>query len=225
MTIDAAGESAQRRPVPPRPGRHRGGRVIAAKAVIWVLCLLPAADLTRRALAGALTANPIEYITLQTGFWALVLLLATLTVTPLRRLSGRNEIIRFRRLLGLFAFFYATLHFLTYILLDRYMEFDEVGADILRRPFITVGFAAFLLLIPLAVTSTRGWIRRLGRRWLQLHRLIYLSTALAILHFYWKKSAKADVAEPLIFAAILVSLLVLRAGFLHAARRPPKQQP
>jgi methionine sulfoxide reductase heme-binding subunit len=225
MTDEAAGGSAGRQRVPPRSGGQRGGRITAAKAVVWVLCLLPAADLARRALTGALTANPIEYITLQTGFWALVLLLATLAVTPLRRLSGRNELIRFRRLLGLFAFFYATLHFLTYILLDRYMEFDEIGADILRRPFITVGFAAFLLLLPLAVTSTRGWIRRLGRRWLQLHRLIYISAALAILHFYWKKSAKADVAEPLIFAAILVGLLVLRAGFLHAARRPPKQLP
>jgi methionine sulfoxide reductase heme-binding subunit len=199
----------------------RGGWIVAAKAAVWVLCLLPAAALVRRALTGQLTANPIEYITLQTGYWALVLLMATLAVTPLRRVTGVNSLIRFRRLLGLFAFFYATLHFLTYILLDRFMEFDEIGADILRRPFITVGFAAFLLLVPLAVTSTRGWIRKLGRRWITLHRLIYPAAALAVLHFYWKKSAKADITEPLIFAGVLIGLLVLRAGFLRASRRPP----
>jgi methionine sulfoxide reductase heme-binding subunit len=220
MRDEAADRSARRRPGPAHAARSRG-RWFLANTTVWLLSLLPAADLARRAATGRLTANPIEYITLQTGFWALVMLLVTLAITPLRRLTRRNELIRFRRLLGLFAFFYATLHFLTYILLDRYMEFDEIGADILRRPFITVGFLAFLLLIPLAVTSTRGWIRRLGRRWLALHRLIYLSTALAILHFYWKKSAKADVAEPLIFAAVFAVLILARAGFLRATRRAP----
>jgi methionine sulfoxide reductase heme-binding subunit len=172
----------------------------------------------QRTLAGRLTANPIEYITLQTGWWALVLLMASLAVTPLRRITGRNQLIRFRRLLGLFAFFYATLHVLTYVLLDRFMEWGEIAGDILRRPYITVGFATFVLLVPLAATSTRSAVRRLGRRWLLLHRLVYPAAALAVLHFYWKRSAKADIAEPLAFAAILLVLLLLRAGFLRAAR-------
>jgi methionine sulfoxide reductase heme-binding subunit len=146
--------------------------------------------------------------------------MVTLAVTPLRRITGRNELIRFRRLLGLFAFFYATLHVLTYVLLDRYMEFGEIVGDILSRPYITVGFAAFLLLVPLAATSTRSAIRRLGRRWVLLHRLVYPAAALAVLHFYWKRSAKADIAEPITFAIILLILLALRTGFLHARASP-----
>jgi methionine sulfoxide reductase heme-binding subunit len=196
--------------------------VTLAKAAIWVLCLLPAARLAQRGLAGRLTANPIEYITLQTGWWALALLLATLAITPIRRLTGWNRIIRVRRLLGLFAFFYATLHFLTYVTLDRFFDFSEIGADILKRPYITVGFLAFLMLASLAVTSTRGWVRRLGRRWQYLHWLIYPAAALAVLHYYWKKSAKADVAEPITFAIILAALLAIRAATwgwsLHARR-------
>jgi methionine sulfoxide reductase heme-binding subunit len=192
------------------------------RAVVWLLCLVPAGLLLWRGFTGRLTANPIEYITLQTGFWALTLLLVTLAVTPLRRVTGWNELIRFRRLIGLFAFFYATLHLLTYITLDRFFDFSEIGADILKRPYITVGFLAFLLLLPLALTSTRGWIRRLGRRWLQLHRLIYPATALAVLHFYWKKASKADVSEPLLFAGILGILLLLRVAFYYRRRpRPP----
>ncbi|HSJ23567.1 MAG TPA: protein-methionine-sulfoxide reductase heme-binding subunit MsrQ [Longimicrobiales bacterium] len=196
--------------------------MLAAKVVVWILCLLPAARLIQRGLEGRLTANPIEYITLQTGWWALVLLLATLAITPLRRLTGWNRLIRVRRLIGLFAFFYATLHLLTYITLDRYFDFSEIGDDILRRPYITVGFLAFLMLLPLAVTSTRGWIRRLGRRWQLLHWLIYPATALAVLHFYWKKSAKADVAEPTTFAILLAGLLGLRLlTWLWRRRRSP----
>jgi methionine sulfoxide reductase heme-binding subunit len=184
--------------------------------VAWALCLLPAAALAWRAATGNLTANPIEHITLTTGFWSLALLMATLAVTPVRRLTGLNELVRYRRTLGLFAFFYAMLHFLTYILLDRFLEFGEIGADILKRPYITVGFAAFLLLVPLALTSTRSAIRRLGRRWITLHRLVYPAAALAVLHFYWKKSSKADIREPLIFAGILAVLLLLR---LYRGRR------
>jgi methionine sulfoxide reductase heme-binding subunit len=188
------------------------------RAVVWLLCLLPAGLLLWRGITGGLSANPIEYITLQTGFWALTLLMVTLAVTPLRRVTGWNELIRFRRLIGLFAFFYATLHLLTYITLDRFFDFSEIGSDILKRPYITVGFLAFLLLLPLALTSTRGWIRRLGRRWLQLHRLIYPAAALAVLHFYWKKASKADVSEPLLFAGILGILLLLRVAFYFQRR-------
>ncbi|HSJ07760.1 MAG TPA: protein-methionine-sulfoxide reductase heme-binding subunit MsrQ [Longimicrobiales bacterium] len=186
---------------------------------MWVLCLLPAADLAWRAVRGGLTANPIEFITLRTGYWALVLLMATLAVTPLRRLTGYNRLARFRRPLGLFAFFYATLHFLTYISLDRFFDFRDIGDDILKRPYITVGFAAFLALVPLAVTSTQGWIRRLGRNWTRVHRLVYAAAALGVLHFYWKKSAKADISEPIIFAFVLAGLLLVRV-LSRPSRRP-----
>ena len=187
--------------------------MIAAKVVLWLLCLTPAALLVHDAFTGGLTANPIEYITLETGFWALTLLLVTLAITPLRYITGWNRIIQLRRPLGLFAFFYATLHFLIYVTLDRFFDFSTIAEDIAQRPYITVGFVAFLLLVPLAITSTRGWIRRLGRRWQLLHRAIYFSGALAVLHFYWKKSAKADIAEPLLFAAILAVLLLIRVPF------------
>jgi methionine sulfoxide reductase heme-binding subunit len=186
------------------------GRLRALKAALWLACLTPLGLLARRALAGQLSANPIEFITLKTGFWALTLLLAALAVTPVRRLTGWNALIQLRRPLGLFAFFYATLHFLTYIVLDQFFAFGMIVDDIVKRPYITVGFAALVLLTPLALTSTRGWIRRLGRNWRRLHWLIYPAAALAVLHFYWKKSAKADVAEPLIFAGVLVVLLAVR---------------
>lgn len=136
--------------------------------------------------------------------------MVTLAITPLRRITGWNRVIQLRRPLGLFAFFYATLHFLTYVALDLFFDFSAVADDIVKRPYITVGFTAFLLLIPLAATSTRAAIRRLGRNWLRLHRLIYVAAALAVLHFYWKKSAKADVLEPLVFAGILGALLLFR---------------
>lgn len=187
--------------------------MVAAKVTVWLLCLTPALLLAWRAYSGGLGANPIEFITLKTGFWTLVLIMVTLAVTPIRRITGWNRIIQFRRLLGLFAFFYATLHFLTYVTLDLFFDFSAIGADILKRPYITVGFGAFLLLIPLAGTSTKGWIRRLGRNWLRLHRLLYLSAALAVLHFYWKKSAKSDIGEPLIFAGILALLLLIRVAY------------
>jgi methionine sulfoxide reductase heme-binding subunit len=200
--------------------------VVAAKTAVWVLCLLPAASLAWRAVHGDLTANPIEFITLRTGFWAITLLMVTLAVSPVRRLTGLNQLVRFRRLVGLFAFFYATLHFLTYVTLDRFFDFRDIGDDILKRPYITVGFAAFLLLVPLAVTSTRGWIRRLGRNWLRLHRLVYAAAALAVLHFYWKKASKADVSEPLLFASILAVLLAVRLVlYSHRARISSRREP
>lgn len=205
---------------PRRTGSPAGGASVlrVLHAGVWLLCLTPAALLLWRAFTGGLTANPIEYVTLQTGWWALALLMVTLAITPARRITGRNEVIRFRRTTGLFAFFYASLHLLVYITLDRFFEFGEIGADILKRPYITVGFAAFLMLLPLAATSTRGWIRRLGRRWVTLHRLVYPATALAVLHFYWKKASKADISEPLTFAGILAVLLAFRVVH-HVVRR------
>lgn len=192
--------------------------MIAAKTAVWMLCLTPAGLLAWRTFTGGLGANPIEFITLRTGFWTLVLLMVTLAVTPLRRLTGWHRLIQFRRMLGLFAFFYATLHFLTYVTLDLFFDFSAIAADIVKRPYITVGFTAFLLLIPLAITSTKGSIRRLGRNWLRLHRLLYVSAALAVLHFYWKKSAKSDIAEPLIFAGILAVLLLFRVIYVLRKR-------
>ena len=193
--------------------------MVAAKVAVWALCLLPAGLLVWRGFTGGLGANPIEFITLRTGFWTLVLLMVTLAITPLRRVTGWNRLIQFRRLLGLFAFFYATLHFLTYVTLDLFFDFGAVAADIAKRPYITVGFAAFLLLVPLAATSTKGAIRRLGRNWLRIHRLLYVSAGLAVLHFYWKKSAKSDIAEPLLFAAILAALLLFRVVYHYRKRR------
>jgi methionine sulfoxide reductase heme-binding subunit len=193
--------------------------MVAAKVALWLLCLTPAIRLADRARTGRLTANPIEFITLETGFWALTLLLATLAITPLRRLTGWNRIVQLRRPLGLFAFFYASLHFLTWVGLDLFFDFSLIGADILKRPYITVGFIAFLMLSALALTSTRGWIRRLGRNWQRLHWLIYPAAALAVLHFYWKKASKADVSEPLIFAGILGALIAFRfASRIHRNR-------
>ena len=177
-----------------------------------------------RALTDRLSVNPIEDITLTTGIWALRLLLVTLAITPLRRITGWNQIIQFRRMLGLFAFFYATLHLLTYIVLDQFFAFEYILADIAKRPYITAGMTAFTLMVPLAMTSTRGWIRRLGRRWQLLHRLIYFSAAAACLHYVWK--VKVPVGSPVYYAVGLAVLLGFRLlwrlrqkGFAASPRR------
>lgn len=194
------------------------------KPVVWVGCLVPAAILVVQTLRDELTANPIEHVTLWTGYTTLVLLMVTLAVTPIRRITGWNRVIQLRRLIGLFAFFYVVLHFLTYMVLDQFFAFDFIIEDIIERPYITVGFLAFVLLIPLASTSTRGWIRRLGRRWQYLHRAIYVSAALGVVHYYWK--VKADTREPLIFAAILGGLLFLRLPPVRklVSRRSPSRE-
>jgi sulfoxide reductase heme-binding subunit YedZ len=178
------------------------------KPLVFVLALAPFIWLLTRALTGRLSVNPIEDITLTTGIWALRFLLASLAVTPLRRLTGWHGLIRYRRMLGLFAFFYATLHLLTYIVLDQFFAFEFILADIAKRPYITAGTLAFVLMIPLALTSTQGWIRRLGRRWQILHRLVYVSAAAACLHFIWK--VKVAVGEPVYYALILAALLGFR---------------
>ncbi|MGH9312315.1 MAG: sulfite oxidase heme-binding subunit YedZ [Vicinamibacterales bacterium] len=197
-----------------------------AKAAVFAACLLPLSSLVWRTLAGDLGANPIEAVTLATGRWTLRLLLVTLAVTPVRRVTGWNRLVGFRRMLGLFAFFYATLHFAIYLAIDQFFDWETIVEDVTKRPFITAGFAAFVLLIPLAVTSTKGWIRRLGRRWQQLHRLIYVSAMLAVVHFIWK--VKSDLRDPLFYATILAILLVARAGYWisrrPAASRSPAQR-
>jgi sulfoxide reductase heme-binding subunit YedZ len=178
------------------------------KPAVFVLALLPLLWLTFRGLTGRLSANPIEDITLTTGIWALRWLLVTLAITPLRRVTGWQRIIQFRRMFGLFAFFYATLHLLTYLVLDQGLAFEFILPDIVKRPYITAGMIAFTLMVPLAVTSTKGWIRRLGRKWQLLHRLVYLSAVAASLHFLWK--VKVAIGEPVYYAVILGSLLAFR---------------
>jgi sulfoxide reductase heme-binding subunit YedZ len=186
------------------------------KAVLFVACLIPLVRLGWLALHHGLGANPIEYITRSTGWWILSFLLLTLLVTPLRRLSGWNWLLRLRRMLGLFAFFYACLHFSIYIWLDQFFDWPGIVKDIGKRPFITVGFAAFLCLIPLAATSTNAMVRRLGsKRWQALHRLVYAIAMLGVLHFWWL--VKKDITEPLIFATLLAVLLGARMVF--AARK------
>jgi len=179
------------------------------KPVVFLACLIPLARLGWKAYSGLLGANPIEVITHSTGDWTLRFLLITLSVTPLRKLTGQLWLIRYRRMFGLFAFFYATLHFLTYIWLDKFFDLHEMLIDIAKRKFITVGFTAFLLLIPLAITSTSGWIRRLGgKRWNLLHRLIYVSAIAGVIHYWWL--VKADIRKPEQYAAILAVLLSYR---------------
>jgi len=174
--------------------------------------LVPAARLVWEAIAGGLGANPIDAITDTTGVWTLRLLLATLAVTPLRRLTGWNRIIAIRRTLGLLAFFYGCLHALTWVVLDQFFALGLMLEDLAKRPFITAGATGFALMVPLAVTSTAGWVRRLGgRRWAQLHRLAYLSAAAGVVHYYWL--VKADTTRPLRYAAVLTALLGARVAW------------
>jgi len=189
------------------------------KLPVFILCLVPLGRLVWRALHHHLTANPIEFITHQTGDWTLIFIVVTLAVTPARKLLRLPELIRFRRMLGLFAFFYGFLHFSTWIGLDKFFDWSEMLHDVRKRPFITAGFTGFTLMIPLALTSTAGWIRRLGgKRWLALHRLIYLTAIAGVVHYYWL--VKSDVRKPVFYGALVVLLLLLRIGLWLGSRRP-----
>jgi methionine sulfoxide reductase heme-binding subunit len=194
-----------------------------AKPFIFVLALVPLAWLIFIVLTGRTSANPAEDILLTTGIWALRFLLATLTITPLRRLTGWNVLIQYRRMLGLFAFFYACVHLSSYIAFDRFFAFDEILGDVAKRPFITAGMTAFALMLPLAVTSTKGWIRRLGRRWQKLHRIIYVCAIAACLHFIWK--VKVIIGEPVYYAAFLAVLLAFRVVWQWRVNRGVRRQP
>jgi sulfoxide reductase heme-binding subunit YedZ len=178
------------------------------KPVVFILALVPGLWLVYRTVNGMLGANPVEDLLLTTGLWALRFLLISLAITPLRRATGWNRVIQFRRMLGLFAFFYAAVHLTIYLVLDQGLDLPFILADIVKRRFITAGMAAFLLMLPLAVTSTKGWIRRLGPRWQRLHRLVYFSAIAAALHFTWK--VKVIIGEPVYYAVALAILLVLR---------------
>ena len=186
------------------------------KPVLFLLCTLPFCMLVYNGFTDNLTANPIKEITHFTGEWALRFLLITLSITPLRKITRRNALVRFRRMLGLFAFFYACLHFSTYLVLDQFFDWSEIVLDVAKRPYITVGFTAFVLLIPLAVTSTNKMAQRLGNNWRRLHSLIYPIAILVIFHYLWL--VKADILPPVIYGSILCILLALRWPGLKLAR-------
>ena len=191
-------------------------QILGGKFLVWLLCLAPLARLLILGLNDGLGANPIEFITRSTGTWTLAGLLTTLSVTPLKKLTGLGWLLRFRRLLGLFAFFYACLHFTTYIWLDQFFDPASIGRDILKRPFITVGFSAFILLIPLAASSNQHMMKKLGRNWQRLHRLVYVIATLGVVHYWWL--VKKDISQPLIYACILAVLLAMRLPGFTASR-------
>ncbi|MGO1541283.1 MAG: protein-methionine-sulfoxide reductase heme-binding subunit MsrQ [Luteimonas sp.] len=210
--------------------RRASASLVAAKALVHALALAPLAILLWQVwqVAGgididALGADPVAEIEHRTGTWALRLLLATLAVSPLRQLTGQAGVLRFRRMLGLYAFFYASLHLSAFLILDLRGWWSTVFEEILRRPYITVGFLAWLGLVPLAITSTCGWMRRLGRGWGRLHRLVYAVAGLAVLHFWW--IVKSDLREPLLYAVILAVLLGWRLWRWQAGRRRTAVQP
>jgi len=192
------------------------------KALVFLLCLVPLVKLGLEAfnlLEPGLGAHPVEELLNRCGKWGLNFLLVTLAVTPLRRITGQNWLLRLRRMLGLFAFFYILLHFLIYLVLDQGLAVAYIVEDIVERPYITLGMTGLLLLIPLAVTSTNGMMRRLGRRWQKLHRLVYVIGILGVVHFFWQ--VKEDFLEPQIYAAILSALLAYRLWFRY---RPGKHK-
>lgn len=199
--------------------RERSRRLARiAHPILILVALIPAARMVAQIFLGGLGANPIEELQHRTGDWALNFLAATLLVTPLRRAFGWGWLVPYRRTLGLIAFFYATIHLLNYLVLDLFFDWGEIVEDIIKRPYITIGMAAFIALIPLAVTSTKGWIRRLGgRRWNRLHQLIYPVVVAGTIH-YWL-SVKKDIAKPLTYAVLFAALLAVRVAFALAARR------
>lgn len=183
------------------------------KALTFIVCLVPLTRLVWLGIADNLTANPVEFIERSTGFWALIILLATLTLTPIRLLTGRAWQIQLRRMLGLFMFFYVSLHIVTYIWLDFAFDWAAITKDIAKHPRILVGFAAFMLSVPLAITSTNAMMKRLGGRWKQLHQLVYLVAVLVLVHFWWL--VKKDIREPLVYACILMILFAIRIYYKH----------
>jgi methionine sulfoxide reductase heme-binding subunit len=191
------------------------------KSFIFLLCSVPLGQLAYNAYSGDLGVNPIDTLTRFTGSWALIFLLASLAITPLRRITAWNDLVKLRRMLGLFAFFYATLHFSVFLGLDHFFDFTAIGKDIVKRPYVTAGFTAFVIMIPLALTSSAAMIRRLGRRWQQLHRLVYLAAVAAVIHFYWL--VKADITRPVQYGAVLALLLGYRLFYKlrprHAVRK------
>jgi sulfoxide reductase heme-binding subunit YedZ len=180
-----------------------------SKVIVFLLSLVPTGLLIAKAINGRLGANPIERITHETGDWILIFLVLTLAITPARKLTGLSDLIRFRKMLGLFAFYYGMLHFSTYMVLDKFFDFHDIWTDIAKRLYITVGFTALVLMIPLAITSTTGMIRRLGgKRWQQLHRLVYITAILGVIHYYWL--VKSNITKPVFYGSLFAILLGYR---------------
>ena len=186
----------------------RKRQVLLLKLATWILALSPLGWLVWLTFTRQLGADAVDTLLHRMGDFTLIILLATLAITPLRRLTGWNVLIRIRRIVGLFGFFYLSLHFFIYLVLDQTLDWEFILVDLTKRPYAVVGFTAWLLLIPLAVTSTQGWVRRLGKRWQKLHKLVYIAVALGLLHFYWQ--VKADTLWPLVAASVYVVLLALR---------------
>ncbi len=202
------------------PRKLEEATIARLKAATFVVCLAPLGLLIWRGFTGGLTANPIEFITHTTGWWTLAFLMITLAVTPLRRLLDMPWLLRLRRMLGLYVFFYASLHFLTWLVVDQFFDWQAIVKDIAKRPYITVGFSAFFLLLPLAATSTNAMVRRLGAaRWQSLHRLVYVIAILGVVHFWWL--VKKDIREPALFAMILTVLLGTRLVVMWRKRALP----
>jgi sulfoxide reductase heme-binding subunit YedZ len=191
----------------------------AARVALFLASLLPLARLVALGMTNGLGANPVEFVTRSLGTWTLAFLCLTLVVSPLRWLGAPPAIVRLRRMLGLYAFFYGSLHLVMYLWLDQWFDWPAIVEDILERPFITVGFAAWLAMVPLALTSNRFAMRRLGSRWQRLHRLVYLLVPLGVLHFWWHKAGKNDIGEPAVYAAIVAILLLARVARRYLARR------
>jgi len=192
------------------------------KVVVFLVCLIPAGILIYGAFTGGLSSNPTQFLEHATGDWTLRFLAITLAITPLRKLLGQPQLIRFRKMLGLFAFFYVFCHFCIYLGLDQVLDFHGIWADVLKRRYITVGFTGFVLLIPLAITSTAGWVRRMGyKRWQMLHRAIYITAVAGVIHYYWL--VKSDVHLPLEYAGVMAVLLLWRvyAWFTDPKRKTP----
>ncbi len=191
-----------------------------AKRIIFVLALLPIAWLVRGFFLNELGANPIEYLLHELGAWTLRFLVLTLSITPLRKITGKAYFLQFRRMFGLYTFFYACCHFLVYLVLDQFFDWSNIIADVTKRPYITVGFTALVLLTPLAITSTNKMMRRLGKRWKKLHRIVYLIAILGVVHYYWL--VKADIQRPLIYGAIFTLLFAIRIYYYSKSRLKKK---
>ncbi|SFG16300.1 sulfoxide reductase heme-binding subunit YedZ [Duganella sp. CF458] len=193
-------------------------QLTAIKSIAFMLALVPFFALAYLVATDQLV-EPLQYITRNTGSWTLYFLCITLAVTPLRRLSGWNWLLKLRRMMGLYAFFYAFLHFTTFLWFDHFFDVQEMLKDVVKRPFITVGFTAFVLLVPLAVTSTNAMVRRLGgKRWQLLHKLVYVIAPLGILHFWWMRAGKHDFNKPILFGLIVLLLLGMRAWWARAGK-------
>ena len=204
--------------VPQAPGKPRAPTQIERrmrwlKPLVFLFGLYPLIRLVILGFTDGLTANPVQFIQYSTGTWSLVWICITLAVTPARHLTGWTWLLRLRRMIGLFAFFYALLHFITYLWFDEFFNIPAIARDVLQRPFILVGFVSFVILVLLALTSPKAMVRKLGRRWITLHRAVYVATGLAVLHFWWMKSGKNDLFEPKIYLIVVAVLLAFRLGW------------